>query len=331
MSATTTIQLHNPCSLYFGKIASRGDFVKSTSGTKVITLIDNWVARGMEMLIADPDWKACYDNRGTIDFLFLGLGKKSAICGALTPSADASSRRFPFIAATLFELNDALSFLPLSPLILEHHTERQRTLTKLASGTPDAGEALSRLNDMTPDAEHVRQELHERYQHFLRTTSVRKLAEALFHNDSHITVRQMVMAIGYLLHPILGNRSIQPQKGLAIPLPRDVLLATQVKALWLDLISTFLKKTEFELSIFSCTHLGFPKLIVTFNGATPAVFHTLFHEPTSLDNLIDVGQSAWVDEYASQDNATFKLSSYLSHEDLSLQQLVETFHQCFSE
>ena len=104
MSANNPIQLRNPSSIYFGKISSRGDFVKSVSGTKVIALIDDWVAQGMEMLIADPGWKTYYDRAGSIDFLFIATHKKHTICGSLIPSGDSSSRRFPFIAATLFEI-----------------------------------------------------------------------------------------------------------------------------------------------------------------------------------------------------------------------------------
>lgn len=330
MSASTTIQLHNASSLYFGKILSRGDFVKSTSGAKVIPLIDNWVARGMEMLIADPDWKNCYDNAGTLDFLFLGIGRKNAICGTLTPSADASSRRFPFIGATLFEIDDSLAFFPLSALVLEQHTEHQRALTKHAARAPDAAETLSNLGNLPLSLDYSRNELRERYQHFLRNTTVKMLAESLSPEASYISVRQMVLAIGYLLHPVLGNAVMPPQKGLAVPLPRDVVLATYVKTLWMDLVSIFLKKSEFELSVFACAHHG-EKLIITFNGATPAVFHTLFHHQTAQEHLIDVSHSAWVEDYALQDAATIKLSSYLSHPDLRLSQLVETFQQCFSQ
>jgi deoxyribodipyrimidine photolyase len=37
-----------------------------------------------------------------------------------------------------------------------------------------------------------------------------------------------------------------------------------------------------------------------------------------------------VDEYAAQDAAMYKLSSYLEHGELSLQQMVQTFRQSFT-
>lgn len=330
MSATTALQLRNPSSLYFGKIASRGDFVKSATGAKVVALIDNWVAQGMELLIADPNWKNHYDNAGATEFLFIGTRKNHAICGSLIPSSDASSRRFPFIAATLFEIDEPLAFLKFSPLVLERHISHQRALIHHAAKTHDAVATLMTLNDVPLESDFTRHKVIENYRDFLLNTSIASLTNMLSFDEGQATVRQMILAIGYLLQPVLTNYVIPPYKGLAMPLPLDPAQLALVKSLWLDLVCTFLPRVEFELSIFSCVHYGKPKLIITFNGVTPSIFHALFDEQVAKDSLIDVSQSEWVEDYAPQDPATFKLSSYLEHDLLSLQLLVETFRQCFS-
>lgn len=329
MNASTTVRLRNPSSLYFGKIASRGDFVKSVSGANVISLIDNWVAQGMEMLIATPAWKAYYDNAGAVDFLFIAPRKKHAICGCLIPSGDASSRRFPFIAATLFETDEALAFLPISPLALERHIGRQRALVHHASKTHDAVDTLKQLSDMPIDQKPDSGNVADAYEVFVVNTSLAILANALSLDDGHAAVRRLVLALGYLLQPILTNYSVPPPKGIALPLPRDPGRISLVKALWLDLVSVFLKRAEFELSVFSCIHYGKSKLIVTFNGTTPSTFHSLFEEHAAQEHLIDVTESAWVEDYVSQDPAIFKLSSYLEHENLNLRQMLDTFRQSF--
>jgi type VI secretion system protein ImpM len=128
----------------------------------------------------------------------------------------------------------------------------------------------------------------------------------------------------------LTNYTVSPQKGLSIPVPKDSSKVANIKAFWLDLIWTFLPRTEFELSMYSCIFQGQPKLIVTFNGVTPETFQALFEEETAQEHLIDIGQAAWVEDYAMQDNATLKLSSYMEHEELSLLRLVETFRQGFA-
>lgn len=330
MSSHTIMQLRNPSSIYFGKIPSRGDFVKSLSGTKVISLIDNWVAQGMEMLLAEPGWKNYYDSAGAIDFLFIGTKKRHAICGYMIPSSDASSRRFPFIAATLFEVDESLHFLPYSPLILERHSNHQRALVQHAAKTHDATDVLATLNDVPLENDADMEKFGATYQQYLNSTTLDGLAQSLALNADQASARQMVLAIGYLLQPVLTNYSIPPQKGIAIPLPRDPFRLALVKSFWLDLISTFLPRAEFELSIFSCIHFGQPKLIMTFNGVPPNIFRALFDDQSAREFLIDISQSAWVEDFAMQELTTIKLSSYLNHGDLQLGQLVQTFRQSFT-
>jgi type VI secretion system protein ImpM len=330
MRASSSIQPGNVCSLYFGKIPSRGDFVKSASGTQVIALIDNWIAKGMEMLSAGPGWKSGYDDTAPHDFLFLSPRKRCAICGSLIASADASTRRFPFIAASLFEIDDALAFLPASPLVLERHANYQRALTQHAGKAHDATETLTALDGMSLEAEPALEKIADDYRHFLNTTTITGLTNALVVDPEQATVRQMVLAIGYLLQPILTNYARPPQKGLVIPLPCAPAGSAFVKALWLDLIGTFLARAEFELGIFSGVHHGKPSLIVTFNGAAPCAFHALFEKQAALDYLIEVDQASWVEETVAQDASVYKLSGYLEHGELTLQQMVETFRQSFA-
>lgn len=330
MSSNKAIQLRNPASIFFGKIPSRGDFVKSQSGAKVIALIDNWVAQGMEMLLAEPGWKTYYDGAGAIDFLFLGMQNRFAIWGNMLPSSDASLRRFPFIAATLFEIDDALSFLPISPAVLEKHGNQQRSLIQCAAKAADASDVLALLNDMQLEDNLKIPASIDDYQQFLASTSIRNLSRALNIKEGAASIRHMVLAIGYLLQPILTNYSHPPQKGLAIPLPQQSNNIAHIKTFWLDLVSTFLGRSAFEFGIFSCVHFDEPKLIITFNGAPPNAFKALFDMTAAQEYLIDVGQSSWVEEYAMQDMATLKLSSYLNHDDLMLLQLVKAFREGFS-
>jgi type VI secretion system protein ImpM len=330
MSTITALHLRNPSSIYFGKIQSRGDFVKSTTGTKVIALIDNWVAQGMELLLAEPGWKNYYDAAGPIDFLFIATHKKHTICGALIPSGDASSRRFPFISATLFEIDESLNFLPFSQVVLEKHLNHQRALIQHAAKAHDAADVLATLSELSIEEMLDFDKSSSNYRQFLANTTLAALTQMLDLENDQATVRQMILAIGYLLQPVLTNYMIPPQKGLTLPIPRDPARVSLVKAFWLDLVCTFLPRAEFELSVFSCIHHGSPKLIMTFNGAPPEIFSALFDEQAAQQHLIDISQSTWVEEYAMQDLATLKLSSYLEHGDLFLQQLIETFRQAFS-
>jgi type VI secretion system protein ImpM len=324
------IKLGNPTPVYFGKIASRGDFVRSASGGKLITLLDNWAAQGMDMLIAAPDWKTRYDNCGLIDFLFIGTQKRHAVSGSILPSCDASSRRFPFLAATWFEVDEALRFLPLSSLALERNTNHQRALMQIAAKTHDAADTLTLLGETSLGTELDSRKYVASHEQFLDTHSLDDLSTMLQVNGARSTVRQMLLALGYLLKPILANHAAPPQKGLTLPLPHDPAKSSFVKTLWLDLISLFLARADFELSIFSCHQNGDPCLVVMFHGATPATFCSLFPEDATKRNVIDISQSDWVEDCVRQEAAVSKLSSYLEHGKLTLRQIVDTFRQSFT-
>ena len=53
---------------YFGKIPSRGDFVKSTNNAQLLQTLDRWIAQAMELLAEDPRWKIVYENARPMNF-----------------------------------------------------------------------------------------------------------------------------------------------------------------------------------------------------------------------------------------------------------------------
>jgi type VI secretion system protein ImpM len=81
---------------YFGKIPSRGDFVKACDNPALVMQLDDWLARAMDLLMADADWKARYDTVAPLHFAILGPRRRHAIAGHIVASADQSGRRFPF-------------------------------------------------------------------------------------------------------------------------------------------------------------------------------------------------------------------------------------------
>jgi type VI secretion system protein ImpM len=119
---------------YFGKIPSRGDFVKSTHNPQLLQTLDRWIAKAMELLTDDPRWKIVYESARPMHFAFLGSRSKLAIAGHMVASHDQSSRRLPFLAATALEVERPLTFLARSPLAFAR-----------LSGTPITREIARRI------------------------------------------------------------------------------------------------------------------------------------------------------------------------------------------
>ena len=50
------VRLQQPS--YFGKLPSRGDFLKGQYNPQLLKVLDEWLAQGLELLAEDPgDWR----------------------------------------------------------------------------------------------------------------------------------------------------------------------------------------------------------------------------------------------------------------------------------
>ena len=54
--------------LYFGKLPSRGDFVRSAQHTSLVADLDQWQSRTLERLSTDTRWKLVYDAAPDLSF-----------------------------------------------------------------------------------------------------------------------------------------------------------------------------------------------------------------------------------------------------------------------
>lgn len=322
----------NSSSFYFGKIPSRSDFVKSASGTKVIGLMDQWIAHGMELLMAMPDWKASFDSAGPFDFLFLGMKRRHAIHGTMAPSRDASSRRFPLVAATSFELADPLQFLRLGSLALDGICQSRRHVMHHAIQALDIPNLIELLNNRmahSADSNFQIQSAESRCTTYLAAQSVASMSAMLAPDMDAVTLPRMILTLGKLLHPLRTLSGTQPQKAIAMPLPSAEAERMDAMAFWLQLVSISLTGSAVELSLFSGMHLGKPRLIIAFNGVTPLMFQSLFDEQAANDSLIDLARLPWNERTDPADPSCAALVSHLEHQELSALQLVTSFRNAF--
>ena len=103
---------------YFGKIPSRGDFVKGSDNPALIKVLDDWLAQAMDLMSADARWKLNYDAVAPLHFAFIGPRRRHAIAGHIVASSDQSNRRFPFLMMSSMEIVEPAAFVPNAPLLL---------------------------------------------------------------------------------------------------------------------------------------------------------------------------------------------------------------------
>ena len=75
---------------YFGKVPSRGDFIKGSDNPALIKTLDDWLARAMDLLASDARWKLSYDAMAPLHFAIIGPRRRHAIAGHIVASSDQS-------------------------------------------------------------------------------------------------------------------------------------------------------------------------------------------------------------------------------------------------
>jgi type VI secretion system protein ImpM len=316
--------------LYFGKLPSRGDFVRSAHAPSLIQTLDHWLSGGVEALATDARWKEVYDQARPAHFAFLGSHTTAGLVGHLLVSHDASGRRFPFITAARLETAEPLAFLARSPLALGRAWSRLGSAARSALDAADATPVLTDLAATEIEVEGAVDAYDAGLRDFLDMQTVTSLGTMLSQAGHALDLRQLILGLGLLLQPLPASGARSLDRGLLLPLPADPLYRPLVATLWLDLVAGFLARADFELALFLPVADGTPPVLALgFDGASPRALHALLDPAFGREVYIDMRESAWVEDHLGQDFAVHKLSSYLAQGALSLRQAVLTFKEIF--
>jgi type VI secretion system protein ImpM len=291
-------------------------------------MLDAWITQGLERVTADPAWKAHYDESPQIDFGFLASHKPFVLAGRLTPSSDASQRRYPFVAAAASVAENPLHMLARSPLCLAN---TWRVIEEKVTSVLSAEDPRDALDDMVaaPLDPAAISAADAAFQDFSARTTIAEIEECLRAAGHTMSLRRTMLALGLLLTPVLTTPGARPDKGLCLPLPAEADAAVRVGALWMGLVAPFLARGDFEIGLFFQRKAEKPTLVVVFDGANAGVLGAMFDSRDENGFLIDICTADWVEDYVDNDFAIKKLSSYLEMPSLSIGQAVDTFREAF--
>ncbi|TKC88316.1 type VI secretion system-associated protein TagF [Trinickia terrae] len=312
---------------YFGKIPSRGDFVKSVHNPQLLQTLDRWIAQAMELLADDPRWKITYENAKPMHFAFLGSQSKLAIAGHIMTSRDISSRRFPFLAATALEVDRPLPFLARSPLAFNRLWSRAAEKMRPLLDASEPAEVLQALGETQVPIDVG---AHDgTFADFVDHQTMAGLEQMLLASGHPVRLRGAMLALGSLLRPVMQSKSSHLERGLTLPLPNDTFYRSLVAAFWLELIAPFVSQADFELAIFIGTIAERERLIVGFNGASAKTLHSVLDPQAYAAHNIDIDDPEWIDGHTQNDHGISKLVSYLEQPQLSLRVGIDTFREAF--
>ncbi|MFP5392147.1 MAG: type VI secretion system-associated protein TagF [Gammaproteobacteria bacterium] len=307
---------------YFGKLASRSDFVKAAQDVSLMGALDSWLAQVMAELPGDPRWKLHYDALAPLHFAFVGPRRKHAIAGHLIASRDQSGRRFPFLLMRTIEVQDPARFVARCPLVLDALWSQMECLGQSAVQAEDAavalhsiGEAESRVDEASGAALSA----------FLSSGTVSSLGALLRACD----VRALILGIGLMLQPALHGNLRDLHRSLVLPLPAHASARNAVAAFWLELITPFVGQADVELALFIATLEDKPVLVVGFGGASAHTLRALIEPQFRAEQQVDLADTGWVDEQVGVDVDVRALASYLEQPQLPLKLARELFLNTF--
>lgn len=314
--------------LYFGKVPSRGDFVRSSQQGPLIDTLDQWQSQTMDRLSADPRWKLVYDAAPSLSFAVLGTGSQVGLAGHWLASQDASGRRFPFITASTFELATPRTSARLSPLCLGRLWVRLEQVARVAHAATDLAHAQASLHapldvDINPQAAAAV------FDDFLATHTVASLEQMLAASGTRLSLRQATLALGLLLQPAMAQGAARLHKVLCLPLVRDPALRGPVGAWWLSLVLGFFARHDTELGLFVAPLEGVPHLVLGFQGASAASLGAVIDPAAMATQGVALRELDWVESEVDVDYGLRKLSNYLKDPGLSLAQALKVYDEVF--
>jgi type VI secretion system protein ImpM len=314
---------------YFGKIPTRGDFVKSSNNTLLLTTLDKWVAQGMELISEDSRWKMTYDELAPLHFAFLGSRSKLAIAGHLMTSSDASQRRFPFLSAAPLDVDDPMHFIARCPLILSRLWSRLHSHMNGVLKSTDPIDSLQALEDIDIELDMGVGSYDANFGDFVEMQTIGSLESMLAAAGHQVSLRRAILALGLLLQPVMSSGSSRLAKGLSLPLPADPMYRNLVASLWLEFISKFLGRADFELALYFGQTTHAPRLVLGFNGSSAKTLHSFMDKQIGAEQNIFIDNAEWVEDQIADDYSVSKLSSYLGQPQLSLRMALQSFSESF--
>jgi type VI secretion system protein ImpM len=314
--------------LYFGKVPSRGDFVRSSQHTALITSLDKWQSQAMDRLSLDPRWKLVYDAAPALQFAILGTDSPVGLAGHWMASQDASGRRFPFITAGAFDLAEPREFARLGPVALGRLWARLEQVARVAHAAVELEHAQASLN-ASLDIEVSPASAQAAFQDFLDTHTVASLEQMLAAAGTRMSVRQATLALGMLLQPAMAQGAAKLGKVLCLPLVADAAIRGPVASWWLSLIVGFFQRHAVELGVFITAVQGRPMLLLGFQGASAATLQTVIDPALLQEQGVSLVDSEWVEDEVAADYGLRKLSNYLMDPSLSLAQALDTYQEVF--
>jgi len=305
---------------YFGKVPARADFVKLAHDPAAIGMLDAWLAQVMTLLPSDARWRFHYDAMAPVSFALVGPARHHAVAGHLLASHDQSGRRFPFLATRTLEVGDPAAFVARCPLAFAPLWVFLEEICPKVLGEGDPAAYLQAIADsaigLGDEAALAR---------WMEHGTLASLDALL----DRCGVARLLLALGLLLQPVMHSQPAELHKSLVLPLPQNPSARYPVAAFWLELITPFLRRAQFDLALFITRQEERPVLVVGFCAALADTLRAVIDPLVGAELQVRLLETDWIDEQLQFDADVRQLSSHLAQPDLPLSLARDLFMKTF--
>jgi type VI secretion system protein ImpM len=164
---------------------------------------------------------------------------------------------------------------------------------------------------------------------FVRRSSLAALADLLGTRPE--AVARVILAIGLLMRPVLGQPTLGIDKDLILPLPAEPRAARQVAGLWLYLVSAFLRRTGLELQVLIPCGGAPAHLFIGFRGAAADTLRNALVPSAAAGAGVRLVDPEWIDAQPAltHEPGVARLASYLAQPGIGLELVVNSFREVF--
>ncbi len=305
---------------YFGKVPARADFVKLAHDAASIGMLDAWLAQVMTLLPSDARWRFHYDAMAPVSFALVGPARHHAVAGHLLASHDQSGRRFPFLATRTLAVSDPAAFVARCPLAF---APLWVFLEEICPKVLGEGDPAAYLQAIADSAIGLGDEA--RLARWMEHGTIASLDASL----DRCGGARLVLALGLLLQPVMHSQPAELHKSLVLPLPHDASARYPVAAFWLELITPFLRRAQFDLALFITRQEERPVLVVGFCAALAETLRAVIDPLVGAELQVRLLDTDWIDEQLQFDADVRQLSSHLAQPDLPLSLARDLFMKTF--
>lgn len=307
--------------IYFGKLPSRGDFVRSRTHSNEINIIDHWVSEAVVNTEHSLARISC------IKFSHIDTLSNQIITGVLVSSHDSSQRHYPLIGFSQMWLEKPkswMNYLPIKSASIWKTIHQSLVVAKTQSNDIQATDLLNNCQIS------INENASTHYYDFINKITLDDIARLTGQNKAQFI--EQLIATGLLFLPILTKGFNGLNKTICWPLTSDEESSINLATFWQDLLHGFYQPHELHLNTYLYKGLEQYQMALSFSEPSGQLLNELpvsMQDTINPDRWVMMDKCDWTHGYIDEDIGLSRFNKLLLQDALYLYDTRQLFKKVF--